>query len=68
MARERSIKFYSWKCPKCGSIRISRKGLPREALEMMEKERRKGVKVFSCETEICPQCQTPMQQQEGWMD
>ena len=63
MAREKSIKFYSWKCPKCGMYRTSRKGLPREALEMMEKERRKGVKVFSCEMEICPQCWTPMEQQ-----
>ncbi len=64
-------KFYTWKCPKCGSIRISRKGLPPEAFEIMEKERRKGVNIIPgdpSQVEICPKCYIPMQQQEGWMD
>ena len=67
MPKAKKPKFYTWKCPKCGMIRISRKGLPPAEFEMLEKERRKGVKVFSCETEICPQCQIPLEQQEGWM-
>ena len=66
MPKAEKPKFYKWTCSKCGLIRWSRKGLPPEEFEMMEKERRAGVNIIPGELEICPRCRIPMQQQEGW--
>ena len=67
MPKAKKGEFHKWKCSKCGLIRWSRKGLPPEEFEMMEKARRSGANIIPGELEICPRCQIPMQQQEGWM-